>query len=321
MAQWCGFSAVDATAPRVRDMSYSDPAKKAAHNRAYRLAHSYQRVCDLEGCDKLIDKPGVRVCQMHRARLKRTGTYERVVACLHCGVEFAPMPSPGACTSGFCSEQCRAERKRDRARRAQKGLTERICAVCGIPFVALGKRKYCGTDCFQAHERRRLQRYRPEPLARPIVKRTCAGCSIVFETVYPSKKYHVRGCAEHHSEPGKERRKAGRKMRALRLRLWARDAACYLCGQDIDYSLKYPNDMSPQPDHLTPLSMGGPTTLDNLAIVHMRCNLAKGDAPAAWWERDRLAALRVAGRGRGVPMSALSTQTPRADYPQPCDAP
>ena len=63
---------------------------------------------------------------------------------------------------------------------------------------------------------------------------------------------------------------------------------CPLCGCPIDYSLDWyvdPKDgkrkrhpMSPEVDEIVPVSQGGsPTSLDNLQVVHRRCNQIAGD--------------------------------------------
>lgn len=51
---------------------------------------------------------------------------------------------------------------------------------------------------------------------------------------------------------------------------------CALCGGYIDKSLKYPNPMSASVDHVIPVKRGGKSTLDNLQVTHLICNLNKG---------------------------------------------
>lgn len=57
---------------------------------------------------------------------------------------------------------------------------------------------------------------------------------------------------------------------------------CYLCGERINYRLKFPHPMSPSVDHVIPISAGGPHSLSNCAMTHMGCNNKKnaGEATA-----------------------------------------
>ena len=52
---------------------------------------------------------------------------------------------------------------------------------------------------------------------------------------------------------------------------------CHICGEPIDYSLRYPNPKSYVVDHVTPLTRGGTDTLDNKAAAHRDCNRAKSN--------------------------------------------
>jgi len=53
---------------------------------------------------------------------------------------------------------------------------------------------------------------------------------------------------------------------------------CALCEQPIDYTLKYPDPGAYVVDHITPLSRGGPDTLDNKQAAHRDCNRTKSAA-------------------------------------------
>ena len=53
---------------------------------------------------------------------------------------------------------------------------------------------------------------------------------------------------------------------------------CALCGDPIDYSLKWPDPMCFVADHVIPVKLGGPDTLDNKQAAHNDCNRKKWDA-------------------------------------------
>lgn len=52
--------------------------------------------------------------------------------------------------------------------------------------------------------------------------------------------------------------------------------ACALCGEPIDYSLRYPHPRSFVVDHKTPLIAGGLDHLSNKQPAHRDCNRDKG---------------------------------------------
>lgn len=51
---------------------------------------------------------------------------------------------------------------------------------------------------------------------------------------------------------------------------------CYLCDEPIDPKRKG-GPWAPCFDHIIPVTWGGQSVADNLAIVHVRCNLRKGN--------------------------------------------
>lgn len=66
-----------------------------------------------------------------------------------------------------------------------------------------------------------------------------------------------------------------RKNKAI---IYARDDMCAICGKPVDKGLPYPHPMSKSIDHIIPLDRGGhPSDIDNLQLVHLGCNRAKGN--------------------------------------------
>ena len=53
--------------------------------------------------------------------------------------------------------------------------------------------------------------------------------------------------------------------------LLARDTRCWICG----------DDGADTADHVTPVSRGGTSALDNLRPAHRSCNFARGNRPAS----------------------------------------
>ena len=52
---------------------------------------------------------------------------------------------------------------------------------------------------------------------------------------------------------------------------------CALCGDEIDYSLRYPDPECYVVDHIHPRAKGGADELANKQPAHNRCNRAKSD--------------------------------------------
>ncbi len=56
---------------------------------------------------------------------------------------------------------------------------------------------------------------------------------------------------------------------------------CGICGDPIDYTLRYPDLRSFVVDHVVPLSAGGADTLENKQAAHRDCNRAKSNKTLA----------------------------------------
>ncbi len=61
-------------------------------------------------------------------------------------------------------------------------------------------------------------------------------------------------------------------------KIYASQKVCGICGQPVDFSLKFPHPLSPCIDHIIPVSKGGhPSDIQNLQLAHMCCNRQKSD--------------------------------------------
>lgn len=69
---------------------------------------------------------------------------------------------------------------------------------------------------------------------------------------------------------------AYRRRRAALLRP---GAVCYLCGNEIDVSLKWPDPLSGTADHVVPFSQGGSNLSHNLRPAHLDCNRKRQTRP------------------------------------------
>lgn len=65
---------------------------------------------------------------------------------------------------------------------------------------------------------------------------------------------------------------------ANKKKIYATQKECGICGQPVDFSLKFPHPLSPCIDHIIPVNKGGhPSDLQNLQLAHLTCNRAKSD--------------------------------------------
>jgi HNH endonuclease. len=60
-----------------------------------------------------------------------------------------------------------------------------------------------------------------------------------------------------------------------RARIRATKANCHICGEPIDYTLRTPDPMSFEVDHVIPLAKGGADNITNKAAAHRACNSKK----------------------------------------------
>lgn len=85
---------------------------------------------------------------------------------------------------------------------------------------------------------------------------------------------------------GKRRKGSGRLLRKLIARRELQShgvLACYCCGRPVERS-------ESTIEHITPVSLGGKTVLENLALSHPGCNERRGNSPT-----PRAAIVRASG--------------------------
>lgn len=76
-------------------------------------------------------------------------------------------------------------------------------------------------------------------------------------------------------------RTSGHRRDQDRDRLRRQGRPCYLCGEPIDYTLRTPDPMSFELDHIEPVSTAPEREHDptNHGATHRRCNRGKWDGP------------------------------------------
>lgn len=86
-------------------------------------------------------------------------------------------------------------------------------------------------------------------------------------------------------------------VREAHRRAIARDRPpCGICGEEIDYTLRYPDPGSFVVDHIHPRAKGGEDELDNKQAAHNKCNRAKSDKLAGHEPRGQAGVAYVTSR-------------------------
>ena len=71
-------------------------------------------------------------------------------------------------------------------------------------------------------------------------------------------------------------------------KIYATQSVCGICGRPVDFSIKYPDPLSPCIDHIIPVAKGGhPSDIDNLQLAHFACNRQKSDKLFAVQDRKQ----------------------------------
>ena len=242
------------------------------------------RSCAAKGCS-ICGKPlaSKGFCENHYRRWKSTG--DPIRRCAVCGGENEGNDSK------YCSKQCRPVCKVDECTRevssngycnSHSSMVSRngkpygayrcvpksdsyTCLVCGAIFPPNGRsRKACSPRCRRALDR--------NGAGIPSLSFECRLCGKLVERDWRDTV---------HAKPDKarcsdcDRRPNNRGWYAAFYRHVGEDRSCKICGDTVDFNIKWPHPLSKSVDHVIPLSMGGGSDLENLQLAHLRCNMRK----------------------------------------------
>lgn len=137
------------------------------------------------------------------------------------------------------------------------------CAVCEAPVPAdSGLRKYCSPSC--------------ATLAQRGPRQTSRDCAVCGETFSLTERSPDTGRLRHSNASTCRACSRTPSLRRYVDGLVSRDGTeCWLCGQEVDVLLAYPDPRSASVDHVQPRSLGGPNSLDNFRLTHLICNVRR----------------------------------------------
>lgn len=175
-------------------------------------------------------------------------------------------------------------------------LRTRQCRACFTTFTTRDSRKvYCGGPCAKAFSVVVRVRYpRCEVCGRSFTvhgnswkRNTCSeDCRLELRRIQNRLEWErnyerAKRVARKHTALRRARLKGVAVEDFTHEQVFHRDHwTCHLCGLSINPRLRRPHPGAASLDHIVPLSLGGPHTLDNVAASHAWCNQSKHNRPA-----------------------------------------
>lgn len=157
------------------------------------------------------------------------------------------------------------------------------CGWCEEPFQTEHKTK---AYCSRYHkERAKQKRKHTSKVLREfghcdIYPKSCTVCEELFIGTRKQSKYCSLECKKFIlKEKNRQRDKSfNRNAIGVRSKLYFRDKGlCQICNQPVLIDVAYPDPQCLSIDHIVPISKGGTSSIKNLQITHLRCNLAKSN--------------------------------------------
>jgi hypothetical protein len=181
-------------------------------------------------------------------------------------------------------------------------LPPKACVWCGEPVGPRNRKQtYCSATCRGERWSRRSADKKQDWVPPKVRALECVECGAPFVTKSPTARFCSRPCGAHY---GKRLRK-GRERGWSSCFTWAEfiglfirfDRCCAYCDQRIEGQ--------PEPDHVIPLSRGGPNSITNILPACHICNADKGALPLDGWNTDR------ARRGKPPVRTTWDSSDPR----------
>lgn len=207
----------------------------------------------------------------HRTEQRHAPQPGQPVPCYWCGTPFVPTHD----RKTYCSTDCAYAGK---SKPESSRVHFFICPGCERPYSSRRSgRKYCSKECSWRHL---YPRYLVQPRSAE-----CADCGATYTQTHGTN-IRCAPCVAARTDALRHVSKALRRTRqrsnkgweaVSRRAVYERDEwTCYLCGQHVDREAATTDPLYPTLDHIVPLALGGPHSMDNLRLACRGCNLAKG---------------------------------------------
>lgn len=255
-----------------------------------------QRTCIVEECSAPQVARGW--CRTHYNRWHYAGSVElpaKRSQCRHCDSDLDGRRSDTV----YCSPKCRSDAYESRRREARNSARRarnkarlasavKTCKDCGAEFSPETniRRQFCSDSCA-----RRWQRsHESGSCAEVDCDRTVRAkglCNMHYKRV-------LRAQGRMNDKNWTPARKVAWQARRALTRgapdaekfdytdIFERDGwVCGICTLPVDRDLKWPHPMSASLDHITPVSLGGCHSPENVQCSHLTCNVRKGNRVGA----------------------------------------
>ena len=255
--------------------------------------------CKWPGCGKFYSAK--QFCSTHYARARRIGNLDNPWVDIEAKRTIGPCVWPecdrlaSSSTSRFC-RKC-YQRARKMGNFEDPWVTWRPFGVADVPakckWEGCDRDTYCSGYCRRDYSRAKRLKNFVDPWTEWITDGECEVCGKKWKNARNrnkrvcSKACHAKAWNLENPERAREIKMNAVRRRRARLagsevehfdiedvRMFHGDD-CYLCGESINYRLRFPNPKSPSMDHIKPISAGGSHTVENCAMTHLECNLKK----------------------------------------------
>lgn len=203
--------------------------------------------------------------------------------CEICGKEFLPKEAD---RTKCCSRECGFEWLRQNINKKNEHIkipNVNKCVICGDNFEGRKGIKCCSNKC--------KIKYTKQTAKEKYIKHDHIGICFICNKIFiiDKAKGRIKTCSnECNMQRKKDINYNHKKKRRLLLKnqysshvnrneIYKRDNyICQICGLLVDIKADSTHDLSPNIDHIIPLSLGGTHEPCNVQLTHRKCNLDKG---------------------------------------------